>query len=381
MSWNNAAVTNAGVALLNESLAGHILTITSAVGGAGTLEDQELASAVDVVDQKQTFCLMGLEDLEQGKQVGVQISNKGVSESYILHQIGVKAKLEYEEEETLLFLLQDDRGVEIPAEAENPDFLFEVYATIAISNKANITINVNPHVVASVDYVDRTFVKLTRKINGKDLSQDVMLTGEDIPVSEEDDTDMSTALSNKADKYPVLDIPADTSTPADYPQGLSIVNGDGGVYLTVVGTNQWRALQFYGAENEGLYYRVNNSGQPVDWTSLLKVATATPPEESDLPLVDGWTNVDRSTYFKTQENVVVLTLSAQYISGAITGESHVATLPEGYRPTKTIPALCGIGELGSTTGYIKVDASGNVFFGAGEQSINKVFAQILFIGS
>ena len=381
MSWNNAAVTNAGVALLNESLAGHILTITSAVGGAGTLEDQELASAVDVVDQKQTFCLMGLEDLEQGKQVGVQISNKGVSESYILHQIGVKAKLEYEEEETLLFLLQDDRGVEIPAEAENPDFLFEVYATIAISNKANITINVNPNVIASVEYVDRTFVKLTRKINGKDLSQDVMLTGEDIPVSEEDDTDMSTALSNKADKYPVLDIPADTSTPADYPQGLSIVNGDGGVYLTVVGLNQWRVLQFYGAENEGLYYRVNNSGQPVGWTSLLKVATATPPEESDLPLVDGWTNVDRSTYFKTQENVVVLTLSAQYISGAITGESHVATLPEGYRPTKTIPALCGIGELGSTTGYIKVDASGNVFFGAGEQSINKVFAQILFIGS
>lgn len=212
-------------------------------------------------------------------------------------------------------------------------------------------------------------------------NQRPVYTGEDIHVSEEDNTDMSTALSNKADKYPVLDIPADTSTPADYPQGLSIVNGDGGVYLTVVGLNEWRALQFYGAENEGLYYRVNNSGQPVGWTSLLKVATATPPEESDLPLVDGWTNVDRSTYFKMQNNVVVLTLSAQYISGAVTGESHVATLPEGYRPTKTIPALCGIGELGSTTGYIKVDASGNVFFGAGEQSINKVFAQILFIGS
>lgn len=153
MSWNHAAVTNAGVALLNESLAGHILTITSAVGGAGTLEDQELASAVDVVDQKQIFSLMGLEDLEQGKQVGIQVSNKGISESYILHQIGVKARLEYEDEETLLLLLQDDRGVEIPSEAENPDFLFEVYATIAISNKANITINVNPNVIASVKYV------------------------------------------------------------------------------------------------------------------------------------------------------------------------------------------------------------------------------------
>lgn len=134
--------------------------------------------------------------------MGVQISNKGVSESYILHQIGVKARLEYEEEETLLFLLQDDRGVEIPAEAENPDFLFEVYAAIAISNKGNITLNVNPNVIASVEYVDRTFVKLTRKINGKDLSQDVVLTGEDIPVSGSDDTSLSAALSNKADKSP-----------------------------------------------------------------------------------------------------------------------------------------------------------------------------------
>lgn len=165
-----------------------------------------------MVDQKQTFSLMGLENLEQGKQVGVQISNKGVSESYILHQIGVKARLEYEEEETLLFLLQDDRGVEIPAEAENPDFLFEVYATIAISNKGNITINITPHVIASVEYVDRTFVKLTRKINGKDLSQDMTLTGEDIPVSEEDDTDMKTALSNKVNIPIVIEQFTDLNT-------------------------------------------------------------------------------------------------------------------------------------------------------------------------
>ena len=389
MSWNNAAVTNAGVALLNESLAGHILTITSAVGGAGTLEDQELASAVDVVDQKQTFCLMGLEDLEQGKQVGVQISNKGVSESYILHQIGVKAKLEYEEEETLLFLLQDDRGVEIPAEAENPDFLFEVYATIAISNKANITINVNPHVVASVDYVDRTFVKLTRKINGKDLSQDVTLTGEDIPVSEEDDRNLNEVLSEKANidlvmcRRPVSG--EDLNKPYPYPYS-NMVGPESGFGPR---EEYWYIEYFPFDENTGIqvitsptgkdrWFRTFHFDVPGEW---LQIATATLPEESDLPLVDGWTNVDRSTYFKTQENVVVLTLSAQYISGAITGESHVATLPEGYRPAKTIPALCGIGELGSTTGYIKVDASGNVFFGAGEQSINKVFAQILFIGS
>ena len=141
MSWNTSVVTNAGVDLLNESLAGHTLTIESAVGGAGTSTEEELKSATDVAEPKQTFKLIGIDDFEQGKRVGIQITNKGVTESYVLHQIGAKAHLEYEmETPTLLFVLQDDRGVEIPTEAENPDFLFEVYAVITISNEANIVV-------------------------------------------------------------------------------------------------------------------------------------------------------------------------------------------------------------------------------------------------
>lgn len=158
MSWNTSVVTNAGVGLLNESLAGHTLTIESAVGGAGTLEEEALKAAADVADPKQTFHLIGIEDVENGKRVGVQITNQGVAESYILHQIGVKARLEFQEPEelTLLFVLQDDRGVEIPAEAESPDFLFEIYGILTISNNANIEVHVDTGVVASVEYVDQT---------------------------------------------------------------------------------------------------------------------------------------------------------------------------------------------------------------------------------
>ena len=156
MSWNQSVVTNAGVGLLNESLAGHTLTIESAVGGAGTLTEEELAAATDVADQKQTFALLGIEDIEGGKRVGIQITNNGVSESYILHQIGVQARLEYEEAPlTLLIILQDEHGVEIPTEAENPDWLFEIYAVISISNKANITVNIDTSAIASVSYVQQ----------------------------------------------------------------------------------------------------------------------------------------------------------------------------------------------------------------------------------
>ena len=158
MSWNTSVVTNAGVGLLNESLAGHTLTIERAVGGAGTLEEEALKAAADVADPKQTFHLLGIEDVENGKRVGVQITNQGVAESYILHQIGVKARLEFQEPEeaALLLVLQDGRGVEIPSEAENPDFLFEIYGILTISNNANIEVHVDTGVVASVAYVDQT---------------------------------------------------------------------------------------------------------------------------------------------------------------------------------------------------------------------------------
>ena len=107
MSWNKSTVTDSGVVLLNESLAGHTLTITSAVGGAGTLDDEALKAATDVVDKKQTFNLLGIEDFEQGKRIGIQITNKGILESYILHQIGVRARLEYQEEELSLIHISE----------------------------------------------------------------------------------------------------------------------------------------------------------------------------------------------------------------------------------------------------------------------------------
>lgn len=154
MSWDKAIITDAGAALLNESLAGHVLKISGAVGGAGVVSEDELAASTSVAEQKQTFSLLGIEDVDKGKRIGVQISNKDVTEKYILHQIGVTAHLDSDEDETLLLVFQDERGVEIPTVAEGGDFLFEVYAVIAISNKANITVNASSGAVISQEAMD-----------------------------------------------------------------------------------------------------------------------------------------------------------------------------------------------------------------------------------
>ena len=162
MGWNNSVVTQTGVDLLNESLAGYSLIITSGAGGSGTLDAAELENAADVVDRKQTFAVPSIEDFEGGKKVCIQITNRDVTESYTLHQIGAFARLNFQTEEepdTLLFIMQNERGVEIPSWEESPDFLLEIYAIIAISNEANIQVSVDSSTVVSDSYMKKVIAE------------------------------------------------------------------------------------------------------------------------------------------------------------------------------------------------------------------------------
>lgn len=161
MSWNNSLYTNIGTDMMSEVLSGATMTITKAVGGAGTTAAESLAALTDVKDQKQTLKILGIEDAtdssgnDAGKRIKIQITNGDVETGYILHQVGIYAKLA-DGEETLLIIMQDDRGVEIPSHTENSDFEIELYGIMAISNVANIEVTVDPNAVASVKMVNDT---------------------------------------------------------------------------------------------------------------------------------------------------------------------------------------------------------------------------------
>ena len=161
MSWNNSLYTNVGTNMMSEVLSGATMTITKAVGGSGTTAAESLAALTDVKEQKQTLKILGIEDAtdssgsDAGKRIKIQITNGDVETGYILHQVGIYAKLA-DGEETLLIIMQDDRGVEIPSHTENSDFEIELYGIMAISNVANIEVTVDPNAVASVKMVHDT---------------------------------------------------------------------------------------------------------------------------------------------------------------------------------------------------------------------------------
>ena len=183
MSWNNSLYTNVGTNMMSEVLSGATMMITKAVGGAGTTAAESLAALTDVKDQKQTLKILGIEDAtdstgnDAGKRIKIQITNEDVETGYILHQVGIYAKLA-DGNETLLIIMQDDRGVEIPSHTENSDFEIELYGIMAISNLANISVTVDPNAVASVAMVNKQITQVNTKIDKtkEDLQKEVQQT-------------------------------------------------------------------------------------------------------------------------------------------------------------------------------------------------------------
>ena len=153
MAWNQSAYTATGAGMLTETLSGRKLSITRAAGGMGTCEASELGSLTDVIGEQIALDLLGITDTEAedeegtlvpAKQVGTQITNKGLTETKILHQVGVYGKLDVDDTEHLIYVLQDERGIEVPSESENPKFAFDLYVDLLISHKSNIVLKVEP---------------------------------------------------------------------------------------------------------------------------------------------------------------------------------------------------------------------------------------------
>ena len=163
--WKDAAVTNDGVEMLNEWMAGRKITIVAAFGGTGTVEPELLTEQTGLVDMRQELYLLGEEDGTDGKTVQVQVQNATVMEEYELNQVGVYAALDVKKDEDtpeeirakmkLLFIMQDEKGVTIPA-AMDASFLLELYCMIGITNNGRFEVSVSAAGIVTAAYLRET---------------------------------------------------------------------------------------------------------------------------------------------------------------------------------------------------------------------------------
>lgn len=153
MSWEKSSYTTDGAALLSESLSGGALTITRAVSGTGIVET-DLSAETTVSGETHELTILAIDTVKDGEETArkVSIQITGAESTYIMHQIGVYGRLN-DDAEVLLFIMQDERGIEVPASSVNADFEIEIAALIAISNKAKIEIALSPQMQALMKLV------------------------------------------------------------------------------------------------------------------------------------------------------------------------------------------------------------------------------------
>ena len=163
--WKDAAVTNEGVEMLNEWMAGRKITVVAAFGGTGTVDPDLLTEQTDLVDMRQELYLLGEEDGTDGKTVQLQVQNADVMVEYELNQVGVYAALDVDKEKDpqeeirakmkLLFIMQDEKGVTVPA-AMDASYLLELYCMIGITNNGRFDVSVSAAGIVTAAYLRET---------------------------------------------------------------------------------------------------------------------------------------------------------------------------------------------------------------------------------
>ncbi len=162
MAWDNAVVTNNGVAMLQQVLAGEVLTLDWAAGGTGTVPPSSLMAQTALKEQKQNFAITGAANVPNGKKISVQITSVGLMAGYLLQQVGIWAHVG-NSPPVLFAILQDNTGIAIPSDSEVPDFAMNFYAVIDFSNESNFNLIVDPSALVTLGELNEKLANLETK--------------------------------------------------------------------------------------------------------------------------------------------------------------------------------------------------------------------------
>lgn len=125
----------------------------------------------------------------------------------------------------------------------------------------------------------------------------------------------------------VYAVEGEISTEYNHPINGSYLHLTYEIAGSVSGSNGYKVIKCTDAYSGRKWIRTQKWDAWNDW---IKDATATPPQEYDLPLADGWTKAYCCKYFKTQDNLCIVDCG---INGhVVIGSVCVATLPVGFRP-------------------------------------------------
>lgn len=143
--WQNAVITEAGLALEAKLVAGTSLTITKAVSGSGTVPVANLPQQTAVTSPQQTLTLRPATYQSGGTAaVPVYLVNDSLTTGYTATQVGLYAQ-DPDDGEILYFIAQANSGTGtvVPSNSEMPGYTAEwtFYLTYGQADTVSVTVS------------------------------------------------------------------------------------------------------------------------------------------------------------------------------------------------------------------------------------------------
>lgn len=178
--WENAVITNKGLALMAKLIEGTTLTITRAEVGAGSVTPGLLQQQTSVTDPKQALQFQPISYPETGKcAVPVFMNNDDVTSGYTAMQVGCYAE-DPDDGEILYFIAQasSGSGTIIPSASEMPGYSAEWTFYFQYGQADSVNVSVDPTNTATIGGVKTLLAETTAAIqkqldNKMDLNADI----------------------------------------------------------------------------------------------------------------------------------------------------------------------------------------------------------------
>lgn len=176
--WENAVITNKGVALLTKMISGTTMNITRGEIGSGYVTPGTLANQTAVTNPMQEVSFREILYPEAGKcALPCFINNDKINAGYMAYQVGIYAT-DPDEGEILFFITQapNGKGLEIPSATEMPGYSSEWTFYFQYGQADGVSVVVDP-----ANSVSSEEMKSYVKNNAAPLRFDMTITYDEDP--------------------------------------------------------------------------------------------------------------------------------------------------------------------------------------------------------
>lgn len=182
MAWTGV-ITNAGATLLENWAAGsQTLTIDKATTGSGTLASEaQMRAAIAVSNEVEDASIISSAPTTGGTQYVVQVGAREDG-AYALRQIGIWAHLS-DNAPSLLALYQSDTDIDIPATADNADFVYTMNAIVSMSNSGSMSVTIDRGAYVTSGSLETALASYVKTVDGVAPDANGNVAFKDFPIT------------------------------------------------------------------------------------------------------------------------------------------------------------------------------------------------------